>query len=379
MSISFENPAILISSLPSTTLATVSQSAERRTAEREKSGTSLAELSFSSSELLNSYLAGKSLAAIASETGIQPGVIRRSILKLWYQKLSNQVEHFNKPLAKVSKAEQRLFHSKFAEKLILQAPYPESKRARRIKAPAGCEFAYLYDTPLLTSEQEFYLFRQFNFLRFRAAQQLRCMSYGRETLTGLKELQETMNKCIAVHNRIQVANLRLLVNFARKRPIPAWTTLPEIVAEIDVSLSRAIRGFDHTRGYKLSTYATHTLISFIRRGMKNLGGDPRTINGCENEVLDSRTRDSHVNDMIQAEKLKCISDFLTTGFKQLDMREHLVLRLRFGLDGQKKIATLKEVAAILGVTKERVRQLETRALNKLQEAAAMRKQNFESF
>jgi RNA polymerase primary sigma factor/RNA polymerase sigma factor len=170
-----------------------------------------------------------------------------------------------------------------------------------------------------------------------------------------------------VKNEIARANLRLVVSIAKRHVTPDQNFF-ELVSDGNMSLLRAIEKFDFARGNKFSTYATWAI-------MKNFA---RTIPGefkqrdrfrTSHEELFMATEEqrgdptSEVNH--QTEREAQVERML----KRLDDREKKIIINRFGLDYGREPLTLKEVGAELGVTKERIRQIEVRALNKLRQAA----------
>ena len=153
-----------------------------------------------------------------------------------------------------------------------------------------------------------------------------------------------------------------------KRHVTPDQNFFELVSDGNVSLLRAIEKFDYSRGNKFSTYASWAI-------MKNFA---RTIPGeyrqrdrfrTSHDELFAATQETRGNPTLelhaQDDRISKISRIL----KKLDDREKQIIIGRFGLDHTREPLTLKEVGAELGVTKERIRQIEARALNKLRQAA----------
>ncbi|MDE0368711.1 MAG: sigma-70 family RNA polymerase sigma factor [bacterium] len=218
------------------------------------------------------------------------------------------------------------------------------------------------------------------------------------------------------------ANLRLVVSVAKRYVIPGVPML-DLVQEGNVGLMRAAAKFDYRRGYKFSTYAVWwirqtvsralneqkriirvpenlaqqvRLLDVVRRRLyQESGREPTTEElAAEMDLSDDRvlklaelssgmlSLDAKVGDsddltlahFVQDEDaagapadgavLKLLQESVALALEGLDERERKVITMRFGLaDG--RIRTLQEVSDRMGVTKERIRQLETRALRKM--------------
>lgn len=256
-----------------------------------------------------------------------------------------------------------------AEKRIL-GPLPEVPApARATRRPSGLPpyLASLYEVPLLTREQEQHLFRKFNFLKYRASKLREQLDLARPKSGTMDEIEQLYSQAVAVKNQIVRANLRLVVSIAKRHVAPAEDFF-ELVSDGNMSLLRAVEKFDYTRGNKFSTYASWAIMKNYARtipGELRQRDRFRTSHEEMFSATEDRRSDQFEIESAQRQRESQVERILG----RLDEREQRIIVSRFGLDPRQEPLTLKEVGEALGVTKERVRQIEARALNKLRLAA----------
>ncbi len=254
-----------------------------------------------------------------------------------------------------------------AAKILGAAPHADRKAAFR--APPGLPpyLAELYDMPLLNREQEVYYFRKFNYLKFCAARLRNELDMSRAKARVMDEIEAHLKEAEAVKNVLIRSNLRLVVSVA-KRHVKPNANFFEMVSDGNMSLIRAIEKFDYGRGNKFSTYATWAIMkNFARSIPAEHTYHDRYRTGADELFMASpdQRSDQFEQELVNHKQHEALMGILD----QLEEREKNIILFRFGLNHETEPLTLEQLGSRFGVTKERIRQLEARALSKLRKIA----------
>ena len=253
------------------------------------------------------------------------------------------------------------------ERILASTPTsPSAQRMPKKPKDLPAYIASLYEVPLLTAEQETHLFRKYNYLKYKAVQLREQIDSARPKAQLMDEIESLYWDATETKNHLIRANLRLVVAVAKKY-IGSTGNFFDKVSEGNLSLMRAVEKFDYTRGFKFSTYASWAIKkNYIRAYSNEIKQTDRYRTGQE-EVLDASP--SHRSDPTAQLTAQLRREDQVSGImERLTDRERQIISSRFGIGTGREPMTLKEVGEELGVTKERVRQIETRAMQKLRDA-----------
>ena len=307
------------------------------------------------------------------------------------------------------------------EELALKAPTND---------PVRMYLKEIGKVPLLTAEQEVILAKAIDEGEAATAEIDKATDNGRKlTPARVRELQRTERHGQLAKKKLIEANLRLVVSIA-KRYVGRGMLFLDLIQEGNLGLIRAVEKFDYNKGFKFSTYATwwirqaitraiadqartiripvhmvetiNKLIRIQRQLLQDLGREPTPEEiGREMEFSPEKVReilkvsqepvsletpigeeeDSHLGDFIEdsdavvpvdAASFILLQEQLDSVLHTLSEREKKVIQLRFGLtDGHPR--TLEEVGREFGVTRERIRQIESKTLSKLRHPSRSQK------
>ena len=258
----------------------------------------------------------------------------------------------------------------FSDGHLIPCSPEEALRVRTPDLPS--HLARLCETKLLTPEEEHDIFRKMNFLRFRA-NQLRSElsldeSISRDDLDwSVRRIEALLKAADWYRDRMVKSNMRLVISIVKKF-VNIQNGFDDLLSDGIIALLRAVDKFDVGLGFRFSTYATQVVRrNTYRRVMEKQKERQRITLSVHDAGVD--ISDEHRTSGMSEAKWEALRGRLTLMLDKLDRREKLIIRARFSLGGHRRVQTLQKLADRLGVSKERVRQLEKRALDKLRDFA----------
>ena len=337
-------------------------------------------------------------------------------------KLNEKIENEIKRLIKIGKTRGHLTYDDVGEKLAVEceANAEQMEEVFRILAKNGIQI--INNTVDLVNDDIDQIMSE---ISIDDPVKVYLKDIGRVPLLSMEEELELAKKMNegdeAAKKRLSEANLRLVVSIA-KRHVGRGMQFLDLIQEGNLGLMKAVEKFDYTKGFRFSTYATWWIRQAITRAIadqartiripvhmvetinkltratrvlvQKLGRDPTpeelseemgipvarvaeiqqiALDPVSLETPIGEEEDSHLGDFIEDVHIASPNDSATTTMLKeqllavldsLTPREEMVLRLRYGLDdGHPR--TLEEVGKEFGVTRERIRQIEAKALRKL--------------
>ncbi len=248
-------------------------------------------------------------------------------------------------------------------------PAIDQAGSREPRPISGRLSAHSRQTKSLSREEEAELFLRFNYCRYRIMRILRAHAGKRLTAAATRELLKWDQAVLDVRDEIVQANLGLVPAMVERSRLTG-VDFAELISEGQLALLRSVDKFDCARGFKFSTYACRAILTSISRAVALMARhrarfpteyDPALQKG---DFVESRRAE------IEASCEQELQAILGANLADLTATERRILSERFGMKppGRKTARdskTLRQVAEVFGVTKERVRQIQNRALAKL--------------
>jgi RNA polymerase primary sigma factor len=221
---------------------------------------------------------------------------------------------------------------------------------------------------LLTHEQETALFREMNCLKYQAHALRARLDPDQIDPQVVVAIESRLARAQKIRDHIIQANVRLVMSIVKKFVTPRQS-FDDLLSDGMFTLMQVVDKFDHGRGFRFSTYAYRSIARTVFRSLNTARAEEaRVVRNADEwafQQVDDR-RWSSMSDQAWSDLRQLTASLVA----RLDRREKFVIRSRYALGAHRQVRTYQELANKLGVSKERTRQLEHRAVQKLQAMAS---------
>jgi len=221
----------------------------------------------------------------------------------------------------------------------------------------------LPNRPLLTASGERALFLRMNLLRYMAARREQGLCGTPDSEVCQRTIRNLLEDANIARNEIIEVNQRLVISNAAKFA-RSGVPLADLISEGNLALMKAVDGFDVSRGFRLSTYATYAIRRHLSRYVLR---DQKRVPVQSEDSIDPIIEDTPA-EWIDQHPSELVRDIL----ESLAPRECEILKMRFGLNTDGKTHALDVIGRRFGISKERVRQLIARSCAEAYEQQAYR-------
>ncbi len=219
----------------------------------------------------------------------------------------------------------------------------------------------------LTVDEERTLFLRYNYAKYRL-EDLALRQQARLSQTRARSMVEWRQAIDRTKEDLTAANMSLVIAMAKRTNVPN-VDFAELISEGSMALLRAIEKFDVSKGFKFSTYACRAILKSYHRLASTTSKRVSRFGTAYDPAMERSDYDVKKHESEQERAIDDVREVLASNAANLTEMESAILSQRFALAGGKK-GTLHEVGTIVGLSAERVRQIQKNALVKMHQAMA---------
>jgi RNA polymerase primary sigma factor len=275
-----------------------------------------------------------------------------------YDQIPEMVEYVDHPSFAAPKTEKQLFGEEAPEVEVPRwTHFPEvPDEAARPSRGRGS----------LSAKDEMILFLRYNYAKYRLAKLLSAQS-KRRSLGRSRRMVHWYARAQSLQADVVGGNMALVVAMAKRTRIPN-VEFSELISEGNLALLRCVEKFDVSRGFKFSTYSCRAILKSFNRLATKTGRYRQRFPTEFDPELERSDYDVHRHEMQRDDTVDSLREILSENRASLSELERTVVMERFAIGSEDpKRRTLAEVGRVVGLTNERVRQIQNLALGKLRE------------
>jgi RNA polymerase primary sigma factor/RNA polymerase sigma factor len=309
------------------------------------------------------YLIGIPIRALCQEYGRNRSTIYRIIYQIKASEiLADEISYMYNPLFDREEAADRITE-------VEPERVPRPKRGTGSDRPNIDELpAYLRDlhkkAKLMTREEEQAYFRRFNYLKHLMAVRREQLKVTGPKAEVINEIEDLYHRAVNIKQRIIRANLRRVVSIAKRHTRSAMD-FNTLVSDGNLSLMQAVEKFDYARGNRFSTYASWAIMKNYAKSIPEESSIQEMFRASAPEVMELMPGATVEDEPSREQMMAGFRKILNRVLRMLSEREREVIVARFGLRSDGSRATLEEIGSSFDLSKERIRQIEAKALRKL--------------
>jgi len=285
-------------------------------------------------------------------------------------------------LSKLTDAERRLYEDipeeiDFVDHESFASPATEAKlygdQAEEIDVPTWTHFPEVVEEmpvkqskrTVLKAADEAKLFLRYNYACYRLAKLVKAQQ-RRRSAARAKQMVKWYSRAKHAQADLVRANMALVLSMAKRTRIPN-VEFSELVSEGNMALLRSVEKFDVSRGFKFSTYACRAILKSFNRLATKTGRYRQHFPTEFDPDLEKSDFEERRHDMIWDDSVDAVREILSRNRAGLSDLERTIVMERFAILSRGKGKTLAEVGKMVGLTNERVRQIQNLALDKIRQ------------
>jgi len=217
----------------------------------------------------------------------------------------------------------------------------------------------------LSGRDEVRLFLRYNYARCRLAQLIQTQA-KRFSAARARMMVTWFERVLATRSDLVKANMALVLAMAKRTKIPN-VEFTEMISEGNMALLRSVEKFDVSRGFKFSTYACRAVLKSFNRLATKTGKHHQRFPTEYDPDLETSDHDVMKHETQREDSIDAVREILLKNRASLSQTELTIVMERFAIGSRGKGRTLAEVGKVVGLTNERVRQIQNLALQKIRD------------